>query len=585
MLHRLKPVFLLKSEKASTGPFKHMFNFRRIWKWAVFLTAVTTLLPLIVITSLDYKVTQNSIESEILLRTSRTVSNTKRTLSFFLMERKSALDFIVRDNSFDQLNQSRRLSQILNNLRNVLGGFEDLGLINAGGMQTNYVGPHSLEGKDYSRQDWFRKVQDSGVYISEVFLGYRNLPHLVIAIKYDQPDGSFYVLRATLDTERFNEHLSKLELSGRGDAFIINHKGIIQTPSRYYGKVFEEIIISVPEPSAKTEVREYRDSEGQAIIVGYAYIPDTPFIMMIVKYKNDLMKSWRETRLKLIGFLAISITVILVVILGFATYLVNNMHLADQRRLMALHEMEYSNKLASIGRLAAGVAHEINNPLAIINEKAGLIKDIFTYTEKYTDDTKIIGLIDSVLSSVERCGTITKRMLSFARHMDVKIERIKLAAVIEDVLGFLGKEAEYRSIDVTVNIAPDIPDFQSDRGKLQQIFLNIINNAFAAMEDGGQLEIIIKYIDRNGVEITIADNGCGMSETDLKRIFEPFFSTKTKVGGTGLGLSITYGLVQELGGTIYASSQEGLGTTFTIKLPLTPPQTLRRKKNANIISG
>jgi signal transduction histidine kinase len=76
-----------------------------------------------------------------------------------------------------------------------------------------------------------------------------------------------------------------------------------------------------------------------------------------------------------------------------------------------------------------------------------------------------------------------------------------------------------------------------------------------------------------------------MSETDLKRIFEPFFSTKTKVGGTGLGLSITYGLVQELGGTIYASSQEGLGTTFTIKLPLTPPQTLRRKKNANIISG
>jgi signal transduction histidine kinase len=247
--------------------------------------------------------------------------------------------------------------------------------------------------------------------------------------------------------------------------------------------------------------------------------------------------------------------------------------------------MEYSNKLASIGRLAAGVAHEINNPLAIINEKAGLIKDIFTYTEKYTDDTKIIGLIDSVLSSVERCGTITKRMLSFARHMDVKIERIKLAAVIEDVLGFLGKEAEYRSIDVTVNIAPDIPDFQSDRGKLQQIFLNIINNAFAAMEDGGQLEIIIKYIDRNGVEITIADNGCGMSETDLKRIFEPFFSTKTKVGGTGLGLSITYGLVQELGGTIYANSQEGLGTTFTIKLPLTPPQTLRRKKNANIISG
>jgi signal transduction histidine kinase len=584
MLDKLKPVFL-KTEKAKSGPFKHMFNFRRIWQWAVLLTAVTTMLPLIVITSLDYKVTQNSIESEILLRTSRTVSNTKRTLSFFLMERKSALDFIMRDNSFDQLNRSIRLARILNHLRDGFGGFEDLGLINAKGVQTNYVGPYSLEGKNYSGQAWFRKIQDSGVYISEVFLGYRNVPHLVIAIKYDLPDGSFYVLRATLDTERFNEHLSKLEFSGRGDAFIINHEGIIQTPSRYYGKVFEKILIPVPQPSVKTEVREYQDRDGRAIIVGYAYIPDTPFIMMIVKYKNDLMKSWRETRFKLLGFLAVSITVILIVILGFATYLVNNMHLADQRRLMTLHEMEYSNKLASIGRLAAGVAHEINNPLAIINEKAGLIKDIFTYTEKYANDTKITGLIDSVLSSMERCGTITKRMLSFARHMDVKIEQIKLSAVIEDVLGFLGKEAEYRSIDVTVETASDIPDFESDRGKLQQIFLNIINNAFAAMADGGHLAINTRRIKDNAVEVTITDNGYGMSEADLKRIFEPFFSTKTKVGGTGLGLSITYGLVQELGGSIHASSQEGLGTTFIIKLPLTPPQTLRRKKDASIISG
>ncbi len=577
MLNKLKPVFL-KPHKASSGPFQYMFNFRRIWQWAVLLTAVATLLPLITITGIDYKVTQNSIESEILLRTSRVVSNTKRTLSFFLMGRQSALGFIVNDNSFDQLNQSARLAEILKNLREGFGGFEDLGVINARGLQTNYVGPYKLKGRDYSRQAWFQKVQDNGVYISEIFLGYRNVPHLVIAIKYNLPDGSFYVLRATLYTERFNEHLSTLELSGRGDAFIINHKGIIQTPSRYHGEVFEKVAIPVPEYSLRTEVREDRDADEKAIIVGYAYIPDTPFIVMVIKYKSELMKAWRETRFKLIGFLAISITVILVVILGFATYLVNNMHLADQRRLMTLHEMEYSNKLASIGRLAAGVAHEINNPLAIINEKAGLIKDIFTYTDKYAGDTKLKGLIDSVLSSVDRCGTITKRMLGFARHMDVKIELINLQAVIEDVLGFLGKEAEYRSIDVSVDIAKKIPDFRSDRGKLQQIFLNIINNSFAAMEDGGRLDIRAMQTKDNAVEVTVTDSGCGMSDADLKRIFEPFFSTKTKVGGTGLGLSITYGLVQGLGGTIHATSRKGEGTTFTVILPLTPSNPAEKKE-------
>lgn len=577
MLKELKPVFL-RPQESSPGPFKRMFNFRRIWQWAILLISVTTLLPLIVITIIDYKVTQKLNESEILLRTSQTVSNTKRTLSFFLIERKSALDFIVHDNSLDQLNRSIRLAEILKNLRNGFGGFEDLGVINASGLQTNYVGPYKLEGRNYSGQDWFQEVREGGVYISEVFLGYRNVPHLVIAVKYDLPEGSFYVLRATLDTARFNDHLSTLEMSGRGDAFIINHKGVIQTPTRYHGQVFERTSIPIPEYSMKTEVREYRDTTGKVLIVGYAYIPDTPFILMIVKQKSELMKSWRETRLKLIGFLAVSITVILIVILGIATYLVNNMHLADQRRLMTLHEMEYSNKLASIGRLAAGVAHEINNPLAIINEKAGLIKDIFTYTHKYAGDTKLEGLIDSVLSSVERCGTITKRMLSFARHMDVKIELISLPVVIEDVLGFLGKEAEYRCIDVAVDMAPDIPEFKSDRGKLQQVFLNIINNAFAAMEDGGRLDIQAMRTKNNRVRVTLTDNGCGMSEADLKRIFEPFFSTKTKVGGTGLGLSITYGLVQGLGGTIQATSQEGQGTTFTVTLPLTPPNPAEKEE-------
>jgi signal transduction histidine kinase len=229
---------------------------------------------------------------------------------------------------------------------------------------------------------------------------------------------------------------------------------------------------------------------------------------------------------------------------------------------------EYSNKLASIGRLAAGVAHEINNPLAIINEKAGLVKDIFHYKKEYQDDPRLMETMDAILKSVERCSRITRQLLSFARHMNVSVQQINLKNLVHEVISFLTKEAEYRSIDVIVDIKEDIPDFESDRGKLQQILLNIINNAFASMKTGGSVTIRAMIMADTRVQIEITDTGCGISQENLRFIFEPFFSTKTEVGGTGLGLSITYSLAKELGGRIEVESKVGKGTTFMINLPM-----------------
>jgi len=570
---RIKPDFL-RSKNITTGPFRQMFNYSRIWRWAMLLTAAVALLPLTLITFLDYQVTRKSIESEYQLRTLRVGSNARRTISYFLSERLSALTFIVRDKTFEELNNPDELRRLLENLRESFGGFVDLGVIDKDGVQTAYVGPYALQGRNYSDQQWCQEVLEKGFFISEVFLGFRKVPHMVISVRCTRPgDGSCYILRTAIDTVRFNEILTALELSGRGDAFLINRDGVIQTPTRYHKGIFEKIPYKVPSYSDRTEIREDLSPEGEPVLICSAYIPDSPYILMIVKQKKDMMQIWDQSRLKLITFLAISTMVILVAIFAVSTYLVNNMYLADERRLMTLHEMEYSNKLASIGRLAAGVAHEINNPLAIINEKAGLIKDLFTYTDTYSADKRIIGLIDSVLSSVERCGTITKRLLGFARHMEGTLESINIDKIINEVLGFLHKEAEYRNIEVIVNVATDIPDFTSDRGKLQQILLNIINNAFAAMTIGGRLEIDARRDSPGQIAISIADNGCGMTEEELGKIYEPFYSTKTKTGGTGLGLSITYGLVQDLGGRIKVVSQKGVGTCFTVTLPITPEET------------
>jgi len=567
ILEKLKPKFWDYQDVAA-GPYKHLFNFRRIWNLAVVLVSLVALIPLISITLIDYGVTHHSVESEVLLRTTRLVSNTWRTVSFFLAQRRSALDFVVRDNSYSSLRDPKRLFVILENLKQGFGGFVDLGVIDSTGRQITYAGPYKLEGINYNSQEWFKDVADKGVNVSDVFMGFRRTPHIVISVRHDLPNGSFYVLRATIDTDRFNELLADLEVSGQGDSFLINKEGILQTPSRYYGNVLDRIPLPVPDFSPKTRVYEDEYPDHKQLVTGYAYIHDTPFILMIVKQKSELMKPWQKTRFQLIGFLIASIIIIVVVVLSVATYLVNRILIADQKRIMTLHEVEYSNKMASIGRLAAGVAHEINNPLAIINEKVGLIKDLFTIKEEFKGNRKLVELVDSALSSVDRCGTITKRLLNFARHLDVKIQTVNLEEVIRDVLGFLSKEAEYRSITVSVNVPADIPRFDSDRGKLQQIFLNIVNNAFAAVKDGGKLDITAKRERANLVSVTFTDDGCGIPDSDLERVFEPFFSTKTRHGGTGLGLSITYGLVQELGGSIGVQSEAGKGSSFIVAIPL-----------------
>jgi signal transduction histidine kinase len=162
------------------------------------------------------------------------------------------------------------------------------------------------------------------------------------------------------------------------------------------------------------------------------------------------------------------------------------------------------------------------------------------------------------------------------------VEPIRFKHLAEEVISFLHKEAEYRSITILMDIPEDLPDFISDRGKLQQIFLNLVNNAFQAMSDGGHIAITAHQTEGDTLTFEVKDDGCGIPEADRKRIFDPFFSTKKKTGGTGLGLSITYGLVQELGGSMSVESTVGKGTTFTITMPIKATPSEARKNEDTV---
>jgi len=553
------------------NPYFTFTDYRKIWGIGIFLLAATALVPLIVVTIIYYQLIQKSVDSELILRTERLASNARRGVAFFLEERLNALQFTVNEFEYAELTYVNNLNQILRNLKLGFGGLSDLSVIDDTGRAVSYAGPFDLRGKDYSRQQWFIECKKCTFYVSEIFRGYRDVPHIIIAVKSQQENGRYFILRATLETPRLIQTLSSFETGPHTEIFLINRSGIIQTPSKSYGETFEKLPLPVPAYSPRTKAVPVRDEQGRLVVMGYAFIStsvaETPFIALVIKRKAAMMEVWEQLHRNINWIVGFGILGILVVMFLTSSFVVNKLHLADKAKAETMALMEENNQLASIGQLAAGVAHEINNPLALINETAGYIKDLFVIKEQYSKDDELIENIDSILDAVERCGTITRQLLGFARKFDVRIQKINLKDVISDVLAFHAKEAGYRDISVNVSDPPEDVEIETDRGKLQQILLNLVNNAFQAVSNGGRLDIHFSNHDRDTVKIGITDNGCGMSTECVANIFEPFFTTKERGKGTGLGLTITYGLVRKLQGSIEVESRENEGATFTITLP------------------
>jgi signal transduction histidine kinase len=570
-LRSILPGFYHKQDE-HLNPYLRFRDYNRMWAMGIILLMTTALLPLVVMTLIYYQLIERSINTESLLRTERVASNANRAVTYFLEERLAALTFTANEMSYAKLSDPDSLAEILRNLKLGFGGLIDLSVIADTGIQVAYAGPYHLEGKNYNEQPWFMECQQHKACVSEIFSGYRDVPHIVAAVKLLRPDGRFFVLRATLETERLLQTLSTFRTGEHADIFLTNLEGVLQTPSNYRKKESNRSSIAVPPYAERTRSLITTDSIGQPIVVGYAYITTkmapTSFVLMVVKHKAGMMKVWLDLRRNINWFFAASAIVMALVIIMTSTFMINKLVHADQENARTMMIAERNAQLASIGQLAAGVAHEINNPLALINETAGYIRDLFTIKQQYQEDPDLVEHIDSIIDAVDRCGTITRQLLGFARHFDLRTECVDLNCMVEDVLNFHKKEALYRDITIHVDIPETIPLIETDRGKLQQIIVNLVNNAFQAIDNGCFLDIRAEMNGQSAVRLLIRDNGCGISEAHLNKVFEPFYTTKKEGQGSGLGLSITYGLVKKLHGTISVESKEGEGTVFVVTLPV-----------------
>jgi two-component system, NtrC family, sensor kinase len=228
-----------------------------------------------------------------------------------------------------------------------------------------------------------------------------------------------------------------------------------------------------------------------------------------------------------------------------------------------------ADKLSSIGLLAAGVAHEVNTPLAVISTYAQML------SKQVAGDEQKSRMLEKISRQSFRASEIVNSLLNFSRTSSTELVEVQLNRVVQETLSLLEHQLRKASIEVRVNLEPELEPVKGNAGKLQQVFLNLFLNARDAMElaprpaagDGHRVLEIVTRRGENGVEVDVLDTGSGIAPEHLSRIYDPFFTTKGAKKGTGLGLSVTYGIIQEHGGAIEASSRPGQGTCFHLEFP------------------
>ena len=549
--------------------------YKSLTRKIVLIVVVASAIPLILISGTIRYYFQVSYQDKVREHLKVLIKKHRQNIDNFLSDKLADIGNLAMSFPFEQLNDSGFLSERLSILRAIYGrAFVDLGVVDGHGVQTAYAGPFKLERADYSDARWFKDAMQRHEYISDVFPGLRGAPHFIVTIR-QQHQGSYWILRATVDFEAFNSLVENIRIGSTGFAFILNRKGEFQTKPRFEIVASREPFLSFltthHEIRDEVDVTESPNESGVDYIYVMSPLKNGDWLLGYEQSAADAYSALYAARRFTIIIFVIGVIGMGVVAVLLSNRIVRHIAQADREKEMMQERVIEAGKLASLGELAAGIAHEINNPVAVMVEEAGWIQDLLEEEDltscQNLDEFK--RALNQIRTQGSRCKQITHKLLSFARKTDPRPYVVQLNDLIEEVIALCQQRARYANIKIGANLAPDLPTVTISPTEVQQVLINLVNNSLDAIDEkGGKVEISTKFSDGR-VTIDVADDGPGIPEAILPRIFDPFFTTKPVGKGTGLGLSICYGIISKIGGDITVNSAAGLGTTFHVQIPIT----------------
>ncbi len=495
------------------------------------------------------------------------IKNRRATVELFLEETMQRIELLASAWPVERLADPAVLEQLLQLMRSRGAAIVDLGLIGEDGRHLAYAGPYDLKGHDYSGQPWFQQVRVRGRYESDVFLGFRRFPHMVMAAARTE-GGRTFILRATVDTDLLSALVREGGLESGADVFILNRRGEYQTRYSDEHRLMERAECGpIPVHSGVRIVAQTRG--GRREFMATTWLRGDSWVL-VARQPVAGAEALLGAHPAVLTVLALGLLAVPLLSHVIARHRLRQIRALEAERAALYESMAQTQKMAAIGRLAASIAHEINNPLAVIQAQAGVMSDVLAESPAFPGREEFASRLEKIEAQVERGRTVTHRLLGFSRRVGPETEPVDVAAALDETVSFLEKEIEASRVRVVREYDQDVPLIRSRLAQLQQVFLNLINNALDAMEEGGEIRLVVRRAE-GGVSVQVGDTGRGIPEKDLARIFEPFYSTKGPgAKHSGLGLAICHEIVRGLNGRISVASEPGKGTVFSLWFPMEP---------------